>query len=362
MSRMWIPVSAVQARAHPLYGRGGWLTLFVLSVLMGLVVSGAFWTVILTVRTAADSVIRFLGVYSAVSAFAGLVMLALFVMRSPNFRVVAISLLLVPWPILAAIYFDSVPHNLILGGSAIWFVSVLIWASYLQRSRRVRVTFEHCVEGEAPDANGRSEPVYVPRDTMVAAGGRDPAAVMSQKFDVINCDDPSADPAEDCWAQALVEYETDRKKPGLWARAFAEAHGNETAAKALYLKLRATQLFDDYQEQAREVIKQQQAEQEAVALNQRYENSLTEHQLKIKRAMELAEYGGEDAFAAAVDLIRLLGGTIERKSSVVFSSSGWKVELAGYSDRFGGDEELMQWVRGVVLPKARLLLPVHKSY
>lgn len=368
MSRMWIPVPAVQARAHPLYGRGGWLMLFVLSVVIGLTISGGFWAIMLSARTAADSLIRFLGVYTAVSAFACLVVLALFILKSPNFRVAAISLMLVPWPVLAAIYYDSVPESLLLGGSALWLVSVLIWVTYLQRSKRVRVTFEHCVASEA--SNGRTEPLYMSRHSgaMGASGLRDQVGMMAQKFDVINsqrhdADPPEADPAEDCWAQALAEYESDRKKPGLWARAYAEAQGDEAAAKAHYLKLRATQLFEDYQEQAREVIKQQQAEQEAAERNLRYERSLTDHQRKIKRAIEQAEYGGEGGFNAALNLINLLGGTVERKPSVIFSSSGWKVELAGYRDRFAGDDELMQWVRSVVVPKARLLLPpAQKSF
>jgi hypothetical protein len=362
MSRMWIPVSPMQARMHPLYGRRGWLTLFILSVVIGLLVSGGFWAILLTARTAADSLIRFLGVYAAVSAFAGLVVLALFIVKSPNFRIAAISLMLVPWPVLAAIYYRSVPETLILGGSAIWLLTIVIWVTYLQRSRRVRVTFEHCIAGEA--SNGRTEPGHTSQhfDTNGAAGQRDATGGMAQKFDAINSSHGDAnasdtDPAEDCWAQALQEYEVDQKKPGLWARAYAEAEGDEATAKAHYLKLRATQLFDEYQEQAREIVKHQQAAEEAAELNDRYESSLTDHERKIKRAIEEVDHGGEGGFKAAFRLINLLGGTVERKPSVIFSSSGWRVELAGYQDKFTDDDELMGWVISDILPKARLLLP-----
>jgi hypothetical protein len=363
MSRMWIPVSPVHARAHPLYGRGGWLTLFMLTVLIGLVASGGFWAIILAARTAADSLIQFLGVYAAVSAFAGLVILALFILKNPNFRIAAISLMLVPWPALAAIYYNTLPESFILGGSVMWLVSVAIWATYLQRSRRVRVTFEHCIAAEA--AQARSEPRYythASNEEAGAAGARLPAGALAQRFDALNSQrledaTADADPNERCWAQALAEYESDRRKPGLWARAYAEGQGDEAAAKAHYLKLRAEQLLGEHEEQAREFIHRQNAEQEEERLNDWYERSLTGHQRKIRHAVTQAEYGGEGAFNAGVALVHLLGGTVERKPSVIFSSSGWRVELAGHQQKFADDGELMNWITGYVLPKARLLLP-----
>jgi hypothetical protein len=364
MSRVWIPVSPVHARAHPLYGRGGWLVLFMLTVLAGLVASSGFWAIILSARTAADSLIQFLGVYAAITAFAGLVILALFILKNPNFRIAAISLMLVPWPALAAIYYNWVPESFLLGGSVAWIVSVAIWATYLQKSRRVRVTFEHCISGEAPEA--RSEPRYYAHgsnEEAGAAGANFPVGAMTQRFDAINSERPgettaaNTDPNERCWAQALSEYESDRKKPGLWARAYAEGQGEGAAAKAHYLKLRAAQLLEEYEEQAREIISRQRAEQEQERLNDRYEKSLTGHQRKIRHAIAQTEYGGEGAFNAGVTLVQLLGGTVERKPSVIFSSSGWKVELAGHHAKFADDDELMNWITGYVLPKARLLLP-----
>jgi hypothetical protein len=341
--------------------------LFVLSVAMILAISSGFWALMLSAKTAADSMMRFLGVFAAVSAFAGLVVLALYFLKSPNFRIAAISLMLVPWPVLVSIYYDSVPQGVILGGSALWLISVAIWVTYLQRSKRVRVTFEHSVPGEP--SNGRTEPVYMtqhayPNGTAIP---RRAAGAMAQKFDVINSRHDhthlsEADPEEDFWAQALAEYEGDQKKPGLWARAYAEAQGEEAAAKAHYLKLRATQLLDDYQEQTREVSMQRQAEQEAAEINERYENSLTNHQRKIKRAIELVEYGGTGAFSAAVHLINLLGGTVERKPSVIFSSAGWRAEIAGHHDSFPDENALVQWVVSVILPRATMLLPPKQVY
>jgi hypothetical protein len=355
MSKVWIPVSPVEARAHPLYGRGGWLILFALAVLLMLVISGGFWALLFSARTVADSMVRFLGVYAAISAFAGLVILGLFIVKSPNFRIAATSLLLVPWPVLAGIYYSTVPQHVLLGGSALWLASVLVWVTYLQRSKRVRVTFEHCIAADAPD--GRTEPMY-----MQGPGTRDSARAMEQQFDLINgphaeTSEAGGDPAEKCWTRALSEYDSGARKRDIWARAYAEAQGDEAAAKVHYLKLRSTQLFDEYQEQARELFYRQQAEREAAVLKERYEMSLTEHERKIMHAVEDVEAGGEHRFDTAVHLVNLLGGTVERRPSVLISSSGWNVELAGHRNTFTDDDELVQWVVHVIVPKARVLLP-----
>lgn len=48
---------------------------------------------------------------------------------------------------------------------------------------------------------------------------------------------------EDFYAQAMQEIEAGNCRLGLWAKAFAEAEGNEAKAKALYLKLRVQAEF-----------------------------------------------------------------------------------------------------------------------
>lgn len=50
------------------------------------------------------------------------------------------------------------------------------------------------------------------------------------------------EPSEDCWSSALSEFEGPNRRLGLWAKAFAEAAGNEAGAKAAYLGQRANQL------------------------------------------------------------------------------------------------------------------------
>lgn len=53
---------------------------------------------------------------------------------------------------------------------------------------------------------------------------------------------------ESVWAQALAEFDSPARRPGLWAKVFADANGNESVAKAAYLRERVAQLQDDSQQ------------------------------------------------------------------------------------------------------------------
>lgn len=48
------------------------------------------------------------------------------------------------------------------------------------------------------------------------------------------------------WANALQEYEGPARRPGLFARVYAEGNGDETAAKVSYLRLRVAELEADH--------------------------------------------------------------------------------------------------------------------
>lgn len=49
---------------------------------------------------------------------------------------------------------------------------------------------------------------------------------------------------EDHWATAMTELESGQRRTGVWAKAYAEADGEETKAKVAYLKARVRQLAD----------------------------------------------------------------------------------------------------------------------
>lgn len=50
---------------------------------------------------------------------------------------------------------------------------------------------------------------------------------------------------EDYWESASLEFNSDARKQGLWAKCFSEADGDENKAKALYLRVRAEQLISE---------------------------------------------------------------------------------------------------------------------
>ena len=51
----------------------------------------------------------------------------------------------------------------------------------------------------------------------------------------------SPDPSDGDYEAAMREFESEARHPGLWARLFAEAAGDEAAAKAKYVSIRAQQ-------------------------------------------------------------------------------------------------------------------------
>lgn len=74
-------------------------------------------------------------------------------------------------------------------------------------------------------------------------------------------DNTASDAPEDqYWAQALTELEGSGRKPGLWARVFAEAQGSESVAQAKYLSVRAKQLAQEHREK---VMEEQRAQEQA---------------------------------------------------------------------------------------------------
>lgn len=353
MSRTWITLPDAEARVHPLYGRGGWLALFACMLTFGLIAGGILLAYLWTFDASGDRLLEFLKIFAAVSVFSWLVILVLYIFKSRGFRSVAITLLLAPWPVLVTAYIPHLPQSLVVGGSIAWLLAAMIWVTYLQRSRRVRLTFEQRIL--AGPFYPRTEPIsaWQPSDAVFTRI----TPTLDEPADAIDNGQTAdaTDPMEECWAQALAEYDGNRKKPGLWARAYAEARGDEAVAKAHYLRYRAEQLFGTNQEKTRDAREQQQAAQEAADMERRYEESLTDHQRKIRRAIEQAESSDNGAFDAAVNLIRLLGGTVERKDSLI--STGWIVELAGYRNKFANEEAFMDWAMHAVLPRAKLLLP-----
>jgi hypothetical protein len=78
---------------------------------------------------------------------------------------------------------------------------------------------------------------------------------------------------EDHWAAAMAEIESGQRRPGIWAKAFAESDGDETKAKVAYLKARVAQLTaassaeSDARKEARDKERQRIAVEESLQFN-----------------------------------------------------------------------------------------------
>ncbi len=279
MAREWRKVSREEAKAHSLYGVKNWLAFFALGVLLvplrevGALI-GEAESVGLTLAQLLDSNASFktwVLLVLATEAAMVVTIFGLMLSKSPHFRVVASAILIAIFPAFALFaFFTEAPGGGVAIGMSFfpWVVSCLVWVTYLQRSRRVRVTFEHCVLATDSAANFSAAPVPSPTHVPVVemphiptTTSSAPATSASQTVEASaqlahaafssgpgpRATATGAGVAEEAlWAQALDEFNGIGRKQGLWAKAFAQAAGNESAAQAQYLSERVRQLSEEY--------------------------------------------------------------------------------------------------------------------
>jgi cytoskeletal protein RodZ len=149
-----------------------------------------------------------------------------------------------------------------------WVIFGGLWVWYLQRSQRVRVTFEHTLKTYCPtntvptsvpeletsihaDAEQTTSEIASTTVTEMATHASDPAQPAVSNADVhsgaidVKAITPQPSASEDeevLWSQALAELDGSDRKQGLWAQCYATHHGQEPAARANYLKARVAQL------------------------------------------------------------------------------------------------------------------------
>lgn len=269
MANHWQQVPIEQARQHALYGVGGWLVFFAVGLLLSLFrelgaanveayKAGMTFGELLTIDHPAALYLK-----AALGLQAAMIVIIYWLLFSkhPSFRKTTSALLLAGWPVVALLGviqpFPGLVNALAVGFFS-WALSCGVWVTYLQRSRRVRITFEHCV---ATDGQGNAHCV-VPSErpsvvTPLAHGTREPqpAPAWSAPPEVAHADQstrPVGAVEEEFWSNALAEFEGPSQRPGVWARAYAEAQGNEAVAKAAYLRYRASELERQAKERARE--------------------------------------------------------------------------------------------------------------
>lgn len=269
MSTSWKVISPAEAATHPLYGVKNWLALFAFGILLVPLRELAELN-----RTAHDmgvTISQLLALDKAFSAYATFSLAFEFAMmvgvywllftKHRRFRLVATSLLLASWPIFLAIALvtEATEAAGALGiGIFPWAISCAIWVTYLNRSRRVRVTFEHAIRVDlsAPQFGAfRTEPINASNDSRQTQS----VPSMSSSNSLMSPAQPSSvEPArarlasddEQLWAIAIAEFDSDGRRSGLWAKSFAKSNGNEGQAKAAYLQERVQQLAQEAATQA----------------------------------------------------------------------------------------------------------------
>lgn len=369
MAREWRTVSEEEAKEHPLYGVKNWLFVFALAVLLGPLISlsrlnaeayrqGLSISQMLNLDASFKAWMTFGLVAEASTA---ILILGLMFTKNAKFRAAASIMLISVFPLFAVLgVVVDAPGSAEAAGLGIfpWAISCLVWVTYLQRSRRVRVTFEHAIL--ATEAGPPAAPVLasdlsalpVPHledggahTTPSQAAAAMPSAQPSTAAHFETAQEPPAraavpasvaagDDDEELWAQALEELNGAARKPGVWAKCFAQASGNEPAAQAQYLSERVRQLAQERQE-VRRAASEQQAERQRSDEHAR--------QLLVQRASEARASFLSGQKLSAVDVEFLVGAT------------GFDGSLVALTDRARGDS-LLHWAARHNLKAAAIAL------
>jgi len=252
-SATWIEVSEEQARKHPLYGLGGWLLLFAIGMLLAPI--KALGDASSTAHAAGMSlsemlelgipVVRSYKIAIGAQVLQTAAVLWMMLAKPAAFRPVTSWILIIGFPATAAVQLVLTPFDgsaAMMGEmSMLWALSCAIWVTYLNLSLRVRVTFEHRIRSE-----GATNAVVAAPATAPAREKRDVPTAQLPVHTHIHATVSSAASEttadENQWEQAAAEFDGPDRRPGLWARSFVQAQGDEVKAKVLYLAARADEL------------------------------------------------------------------------------------------------------------------------
>jgi hypothetical protein len=262
MSTSWTSLTSAEAAAHPLYGVKNWLVVFAFGVLLGLFSelgslkgeahkAGMSLSELLSIDLPEITLSK---VALAFDTVAVLVIYWLLLTKHPKFRVVASWLLVGSYPVVVIIGLLNPFAGLgevIVTSFFPWAITCAVWVTYLNRSRRVRVTFEHMVRTDESDTplivatNNFSRTEKTPFATVDVKDGIAPATSSANSpLSIASAQSNIGTAANDeaHWAQALSEFESQSRRPGLWAKSFSDASGNESLAKAAYLASRVVEI------------------------------------------------------------------------------------------------------------------------
>jgi hypothetical protein len=161
VGRQWKKLTPDEAKAHPLYGLQGWLLVFISAVILGCL--REVWVVMSEARAAGVTLAELLGVDHPLMSFTKSMLLMNFasvaiicwalVAKHTYFRFIASGLLLASWPMTVAIgvAFPFPGLGKVIAVNFLgWLIVCGFFVSYLNLSRRVRVTFEHKISERKP--------------------------------------------------------------------------------------------------------------------------------------------------------------------------------------------------------------------
>lgn len=155
-----------------------------------------------------------------------------------------------------------------------------IWIAYFKLSKRVANTYGMAVSARDHEPTTRpDQPLAVERTPSTPGVDRtvtDSSRTLKSPSVQMTSQPPAPDPNR-FFALALAEFDGPNRNVGLWARCFAEASGNENAAKAQYLTITAKSLeeADGQMQLAREM-----ENLDAVAVDIHREDNLARRGLK----------------------------------------------------------------------------------
>ncbi len=262
MVNEWIRIPPEVVAKHPLNGIRGWLLLFGFSQFLGVLkdlasianeanIIGISLTTLLSIDSQQVSFIK--GSFIIQLAAAALVLLLMFT-RHPNFRQGSTLILLLWWPAIALFgsLFEFEGLGSTLGITFIsWILYCLVWVTYLQRSERVRITFEHMsrvpkgiqskgfqipasfsysvTEGQTKSSESTDSPIQFRQSQENAPQVQERSLIEEKNLDEI-------------YARIALEIESENVDKGLWTRLYAECDGDEIKVKVAYIKARAKKL------------------------------------------------------------------------------------------------------------------------
>ena len=280
----WTRVTAEEAKKHPLYGVRGWLAFFAFSTLIG------FAQTVTPVNVEAIKAGVSLGTLLSLDMpeaiflkwvlwIHGLIVVAIYGLlfsKHPSFRPVSTCLLLGFWPAVALAGFlnplSTLGEVLVLSFIP-WALYCATWVTYLQKSKRVRVTFEHSVKAGQDNVAGTSHLLSSPKPAITRESeqerqfnnasterrGQVPPSIASKDMSslqpTVNPTAPisisakpnqkTAEAHEDrLYAQIAQELDTNTVDKGLWTKAYAQAGGDDTQTRVLYIKVRFARLSE----------------------------------------------------------------------------------------------------------------------